>query len=180
MRRQVDVQGKSWKQRKSGKGKLLKTKRGNAGVSKFLVKTDSQGRGFELGYKNKRVAQIAQAHHSGATLKMDAKQAQKNNPATSKPATRNQARRLRELGYKKPSGKKKGRYVRASLSWIVENLTQQQAGIIIRILKDGETKSTKKKWEIELPKRSFLSQSKEEIEAQTKYMVAELARLQST
>ncbi len=69
-----------------------------------------------------------------------------------KPASKAQARKLRELGFKRP-GKRKHSYRSASLGWITGNLNAAQAGLLIKKLKDEPVKES---WEIALPARPFL------------------------
>ncbi len=69
-----------------------------------------------------------------------------------KQASKAQARKLRELGFKRP-GQRKRSYRSASLGWITSNLNYAQAGLLIKKLKDEPVKEN---WEIELPARPFL------------------------
>lgn len=70
-----------------------------------------------------------------------------------KMATRQQARALKELGYKIRNGK---RWKRPSGIWIQKNISRAQAGVIIREMSGVAAKST---WKIVLPARAFLGAS---------------------
>ncbi|MGN5077309.1 phage virion morphogenesis protein [Aeromonas veronii] len=111
--------------------------------------------GFKRGTMNAHAGVIANTHQKGHTYQVTA--ASRRRIANSegsklKPATKAQARKLRELGFKRP-GARKGSYRSASLGWITGNLNYAQAGLLIRKLKDEPVKAS---WEIELPARPFL------------------------
>ncbi|WP_345868398.1 phage virion morphogenesis protein [Shewanella algae] len=76
------------------------------------------------------------------------------------PATKKQARLLRQLGFRRQG--KKGKYVKATASWIVENISYKQAGLLIGKLIGNEPKES---WTIDLPKRKFLGVSPKEANA---------------
>ena len=76
------------------------------------------------------------------------------NKSLKSPATRKQARKLRELGFKRRRGKgwRGNRWMQPSLKWIEANMSIAQAGLIIRILGDAP----KEHWTTVLPSRAFL------------------------
>ena len=63
---------------------------------------------------------------------------------------------------------------KATLKWITTNLSQQQAGLILRTLRDEESKT---RWTIQLPERSFLGQNQVEYKALRNQMLNEAFRL---
>lgn len=79
-------------------------------------------------------------------------QAKKNEPAT-----RRQAKALKDLGYK-PVGKRP-----VSLGWITNNLTIGQARAILRSMRQKAGHSTKSSWTTRLPARSFLGATDAEV-----------------
>ena len=153
VRQQQDPNGQPWAPRKRGKRKMLR------GLPKLLeIHAPSQDvaeLGFKRGTMNAHAGVIANTHQKGHTYQVTA--ASRRRIATSeggkqKPATKAQARKLRELGFKRP-GARKSSYRSASLGWITGNLNYAQAGLLIRKLKDEPVKAS---WEIELPARPFL------------------------
>ncbi|MBL0677639.1 phage virion morphogenesis protein [Aeromonas dhakensis] len=153
VRQQQDPNGKPWAPRKRGKRKMLRS------LPKLLeIHAPSQDvaeLGFKRGTMNVHAGVIANTHQKGHSYQVTA--ASRRRIASSegsklKPATKAQARKLRELGFKRP-GARKGSYRSASLGWITGNLNYAQAGLLIRKLKDEPVKAS---WEIELPARPFL------------------------
>lgn len=107
---------------------------------------------------------IASQHATGARIRRDAaKHAQAMQAYEARKgldkgnATRNQARFLVSLGCKRRG--KKGKYIKATARWIVENMSFLQAGLIIASLQ-GKQKQTA--WDIKLPERNFLGVSSKE------------------
>lgn len=95
---------------------------------------------------------VAAKHQHGHTEEWDASKAEKRNrsgKSQDDPATRRQAKRLRELGYRIRRGRG---WKRPTLKYITENMTIGHAGAVIRALKG----SSKDKWQVHLPARSFL------------------------
>ena len=153
VRQQQDPNSKPWAPRKRGKRKMLR------GLPKLLeIRAPSQDvaeLGFKRGTMNARAGVIANTHQKGHTYQVTAASRRRIAPSEGgkqKPATKAQARKLRELGFKRP-GARKGSYHSASLGWITGNLNYAQAGLLIRKLKDEPVKTS---WEIELPARPFL------------------------
>lgn len=153
IRANKDPDGKQWKARKSGSKKMMQKM-----AKQMRSKADShQGTIFFPGI----AGVIAAKQHHGFTEKWDAAKAEKvyGNGDQDGPPTRAQAKRLRELGYKKP-GKKKRKPQSASLKWIIENLTSGQVGLIIRMMKD---KQSKVNWETVSPARPLLGAKSEDV-----------------
>lgn len=153
IRGQQDWNGTPWAPRKRGKRKMLQ------GLRRLIVISDKRQDVAELRFRGGRYGMhpgvVAAAHQQGHTYKVTAAQRARVMPAGAgkdKAATRAQARKLRELGFKRP-GARKGRYRAASLGWMTAHLNYAQAGLLIKKLKDEPTKSD---WEITLPARPFL------------------------
>ena len=153
VRGQQDPNGNAWAPRKRGRRKMLR------GLPKLLrihaPRQDVAELGFTKGTMSAHAGVIAGTHQKGHTYQVTA--ASRRRIASplggkGKPASKAQARKLRELGFKRP-GKRKRSYRSASLGWITGNLNYAQAGLLIKKLKDEPVKSS---WEIQLPARPFL------------------------
>ncbi|GAA63884.1 hypothetical protein P20311_1674 [Pseudoalteromonas sp. BSi20311] len=158
--RQSDLAGKTWQARANGKKKKMLTKLKRN--MKVRYGANSAGVYFKGGNSGK----IARAHQEGVSLdagKPKGKAAQNKEG----PATRNLARALIAEGYKIPRGKGKGAK-RASIKWITNNLSINQAGFLLRELKGSSGKST---WKINLPARSFLGQTAAEQKEQMNFIL---------
>lgn len=153
VRQQQDQNGQPWAPRKRGKRKMLR------GLPKLLQirepRQDVAELGFTKGTMSAHAGIIANTHQNGHTYKMTAASRRRIAPSEGgkqKQASKAQARKLRELGFKRP-GQRKRSYRSASLGWITSNLNYAQAGLLIQKLKDEPVKES---WEIELPARPFL------------------------
>ncbi|HHQ4456127.1 TPA: phage virion morphogenesis protein [Aeromonas hydrophila] len=153
VRQQQDPNGQPWAPRKRGKRKMLR------GLPKLLQirepRQDVAELGFTKGTMSAHAGIIANTHQKGHTYKMTAASRRRIAPSEGgkqKQASKAQARKLRELGFKRP-GQRKRSYRSASLGWITSNLNYAQAGLLIKKIKDEPVKES---WEIELPARPFL------------------------
>ncbi|MGL6559517.1 phage virion morphogenesis protein [Aeromonas dhakensis] len=153
VRQQQDPNGQPWAPRKRGKHKMLR------GLPKLLQirepRQDVAELGFTKGTMSAHAGIIANTHQKGHTYKMTAASRRRIAPSEGgkqKQASKAQARKLRELGFKRP-GQRKRSYRSASLGWITSNLNYAQAGLLIKKLKDEPVKES---WEIALPARPFL------------------------
>ncbi|MFM5249003.1 phage virion morphogenesis protein [Aeromonas hydrophila] len=153
VRQQQDPNGQPWTPRKRGKRKMLR------GLPKLLQirepRQDVAELGFTKGTMSAHAGIIANTHQKGHTYKMTAASRRRIAPSEGgkqKQASKAQARKLRELGFKRP-GQRKRSYRSASLGWITSNLNYAQAGLLIKKLKDEPVKES---WEIALPARPFL------------------------
>ncbi|MBL0669797.1 phage virion morphogenesis protein [Aeromonas hydrophila] len=99
-------------------------------------------------------ARIAYQHQKGTSWHMTKRSGQRKSAAHDAPCSRFQAVSLRELGYtvRRKQGKRT-RTVKPSLKWMQENLTQGQAGIIIRAM--GH-RSSKTSWTQKTPPRPLI------------------------
>lgn len=153
VRQQQDPNGDAWASRKRGKRKMLR------GLPKLLVihepRQDVAEVGFKKGTMSAHAGVIANTHQKGHTYKVTAASRRRIAPSEGgkqKQATKAQARKLRELGFKRP-GQSKRSYRSASLGWITGHLNYAQAGLLIKKLKDEPAADS---WEIHLPARPFL------------------------
>lgn len=143
IRQQRGLDGRAWKGRAKGRGKMLK------GLSKRM-QVQANANGGKIRFSGGKVAHKQQ---HGSTETFDAKKAEQRYgkvDTDKSPATRSQARRLKKLGYRRRRGK---RYSRPTQSWIMANMSMAQAGVIIRALAGGVSKDN---WTVVLPSRSFL------------------------
>lgn len=107
---------------------------------------------------------IANQHAKGARIhKESAKHAQAMQAYEARKgldkgnATRGQARFLVKLGCKRRG--QKGKYIRATVKWIVENMSFLQAGLVISSLQGKEKHDA---WDIKLPERNLLGINRSE------------------
>lgn len=157
---QKDLTGRTWKGRANGKKKKMLTK------LKSRMKVRYGPNDASVYFNTPRTGKIARAQQEGISI---TGQAPKKNSEQRKEglATRNQARALIAEGYKIPRGKGKGAK-RASIKWITEHLSKNQAGFLLRELKGSSSKST---WQIDLPARSFLGQTVAEQKQQQSFIL---------
>jgi len=154
IRQQRNLDGSPFEPRKGdGKGK----KKMEAGLGKLLQITRVNAEVAELGWKNGLTRWIAaQQHHGNSERRTAAQMRRWNTVRPGQGATEKQAKRLRRLGFRvRQAGKRS--LTRPSVAWILEHVQYQQAGLLIRILTDGNAESSgTQSWEITLPKRQFL------------------------
>lgn len=156
IRNQQTPDGTSWERRKRGKGKMLR------GLGQLIVITEKPDAAIvrlSRGSMDVHAGIIGSAHQHGHDFKRTAEQAAMyKRPDASLMSTRMQAKKLRKLGYTRP-GKKAGKRAPASLKWIQENLSYNQAGLLIRKL---SKKEPKRSWTIRLPSRPFIGATQEQ------------------
>ncbi|MCF6442348.1 phage virion morphogenesis protein [Pseudoalteromonas luteoviolacea] len=150
IQKEQSLSGQSWQARANGKKKKMLVK-----LKKHMQIRFGPNRA-SVYFKSPLVAKTAAAHQQGATLEYTPRKSGNQNKDGM--ATKRQAIALRNAGYKIPRNRGKGSK-KPSLKWIQANLTQNQAGFILRELKGGSGKS---KWQIDLPARSFLGESEKE------------------
>lgn len=153
LRAQRDVEGRPWAPRKRGNDrKLLRH------LSRQVAANFTTPDFVEVGFKG----HVAYQQHEGVTQVMTAaKMAQERGARAhyEDPATKKQAKALRDEGYKiRVKGSKKWR--KPSLKWIQENLKQKQAGLILTILRE---ETPKKAWITSVPARTFLGATQTQV-----------------
>ncbi len=155
LREQNDLDGKAFEKR-SGKSKRKMFR----GMSKRIAVYSSPEK-VDVTFTNAATGRIAKAHQDGIDEVMTSAKIQrlKGQPDYNAPATRKQAKSLREAGYKIRKKKGKG-WKQPSLKHITETMTIGQAGLVLRVLRD---EASKKSWTIPTPKRSFLGASERDV-----------------
>ncbi|MDE1235782.1 phage virion morphogenesis protein [Vibrio aestuarianus] len=157
--KQKNPDGSSWKQRKrlSGKKSKKKMQQGLARLMGILSETDKEA---TVGWKVGMTSRIAHYHHTGGSYKMSASKvhAMRGKPNYQDPATKEQAKTLRKLGFR---ARINGRKKRPTNKWVIENLRQGQAGLIIRLLRNSQPSQS---WDIKAETRQFVQvDSKESV-----------------
>lgn len=169
IRQQKTVDGSKMPGRASKKKKRMfrKMAKGLAG----RIKNDHHA---VITWKNGGQARTAYRHHHGIDEKYTAARAKKKNglPDYKAPATRSQAKALKKEGYRRRVARKRGKggaiLKKVSVKWIQENLTQGQAGLILRILRTGKSRG-EQSWKVKVQKRPILGATQKDAD---KYLTA--------
>lgn len=107
-----------------------------------------------LGWRNPLMGHIARQHQDGYVERRTAAQMRRwNRVQPSQACTEKQAKRLRRLGFRVRQKGRRG-LSRPSMAWIQQHVQFQQAGLLIRVLKNEQPGPSS--WEITLPRREFL------------------------
>lgn len=152
LRTNTDLEGKPFAPRSDKKkGKMFK----KMGRQAYYKSTDAF---TEISFKG-LAGVIAREHQEGRQMTYNAYMAQRDygSPQYDAPATKKQAKALRDAGYRRKVGKK---WQVPSLMWITRNIKLGQAGLIIKTLRDQASKTS---WVIDLPSRAFLGATKHDI-----------------
>lgn len=152
IRAQRDPDGKWWSKRKKGRRKML---RGFTKKLKHFQKDNN--RVLVVGWPSRR-GTVALAHHTGEAeksgLQQRFKQAKKaKEPKKTDPATREQAKELRDLGYRLPPQGRQKRGKKPTLKFITQNMTVAEAA---KLISDLENKTPSRKWEVDRPERRLI------------------------
>ncbi len=152
IRAQRDPEGKAWRQRKKGKKRVL-----TGFIKKLKHFQRDNNRTLVVGWPSRR-GSVALEHHTGKTessgLNKRFKQARKNKePKKTDPATRQQAKELRELGWRLPSQGRQKRGKKPTIKFITENMS---VGEVAKKISDLESKTPARKWDINRPKRRLI------------------------
>jgi phage gpG-like protein len=181
VRTQTDLNGQPYAERakkRKGARKMLSR------LAREIKVKRNDGSEAVIGFFKPSSARIAHDQQYGKTTQMSARALNKSTDNTRKdsPATRRQARALREAGFTIDKRKKKGGRV-PPLKWITQNLTIGQAGSVLRQLRELAGETIKTSWTTRLPARSFLgatpsevSQHIDTIYAQVKQEIARVTR----
>ncbi len=166
---QTTLDGSAMAKRKYGKGKVLKR------MGKGL-KFDASPNKVVVTWPNKGVARTAYRHQYGIPETFTPKKLRKiyGKPDYDQQATRKQAKALLEAGYtiKTPADKKgRSKSRKPTQKWIIENMTQGRAGLLIRVLRNKT--SPPKRWEVKVPYRPFMGMSHKDTE---QLLAQEIAR----
>ncbi|WP_445399944.1 phage virion morphogenesis protein [Zobellella sp. An-6] len=156
--------GTPWPKRKKGRKKMLS--RLGKGLNSHA--TPDVG---TAGWKNKMAGQTAFKHQYGLPeLYTKAKARKRSSKAKeavdqSGPATRHQARLLRQLGYSITEGKRVKRLRKPGIAWIQKNMSFEQAGQTLKMLiaERRNQQPGKTSWEIKVPARPFMEINKQAV-----------------
>ena len=159
--KQVDLKGRPFKTRarkRKGNRKMLTR------MARKLKVVRNDSLEAVIGFNSPVLAHIASKQQHGAVEQMSAKKlaAMESGTARDGPATRKQARALREAGYQIKRAKGKGKK-KPSLKWITENMKVGQAGAALAYLRAQAGETIKQSWTTTLPARSFLGATAQEI-----------------
>lgn len=159
-RNQTSPDGQPWEPRQRGKKKML------LGLAKLLkvkelpeqeaVRIYLQGGDHQSGGKRMPAGYIGAVHDAGATIKASAANYKSQPSQAGQKATKRQAKKLRELGFKVKWGERR---VKPAVSYITAQMSRAQAGYLIKKLSKAEKKNA---WTITLPSRVFLGVSDDE------------------
>lgn len=165
IRTQKNTDGSPMARRKNGKRKKM-FKRMASGLEPYVL---NDGYDLNLTWRNKTKGRIAARHATGQTQRMTAQQVRRRfgPPNYKEPATKPQARKLREIGFTVRQGKKK-RSKKPTLKWIQENLSMGKAGLIIRTMTNKPQLSA---WDIPIADRPFLGSPQSEVEIKMKQLL---------
>ncbi|EEX94363.1 hypothetical protein VIOR3934_19735 [Vibrio orientalis CIP 102891 = ATCC 33934] len=152
VRAQSNPDGTKWKGRKKGRKKMLmgftrKVKHFQRNSNKTLF----------VGWPTAR-GKVAYQHHNGIAeesgLTKRKRQAKKNKePSKDDNAPREQAKHLRDLGFRlKPQGRQK-RGKKPTLKWITENMTLGEA---TKTIQELENKTPARDWQVGRPERQLI------------------------
>ena len=159
-RDQVDLQGRPYAKHSKGRRRKMLTR-----LARQLSVTQLSGQKAEIGFSNPVVGKIASKQQHGDIEQMDASSFNKTETGDShynKPATRKQAKALREVDYKIKKANGKG-WKKPSLKWVTQNLTVGRAGLILKLMRIKAGETIKKSWVTQLPARSFLGATASEV-----------------
>ncbi|MDI5830198.1 hypothetical protein [Shewanella xiamenensis] len=159
IRTQTTVDGGQFEARANGKkGRMLKR------LGKTLEPFVKNANRLELKHKAALTGSIAALHQDGGSEQMSASRMARihGTPDYNAPCSRSQAKALSAEGYKVRKAKGNG-YRRASLNEIMATLSQGQAGVILRSMRD---KPNKQRWEIPVAARPFLGDSADNVQRQ--------------
>jgi len=159
-RDQVDLKGRPYasraKKRKGGRKMLTR-------MAKELAVIDNNSLQATIGFRSPVLARIASKQQHGYIERVTPRKLSKQDKkASDEPATRKQARALREAGFEIRKKKGKG-YKKPSLKWITETFTIGQAGAILKAMRIKAGERIKTSWTTVLPARSFLGATALEI-----------------
>jgi hypothetical protein len=165
VRRQVDLNGMPFKARwkkRSDRRKMLSK------LIKEMNVLNNNSTQAVIGFRKRSSGVIAAKHQHGETRRNTAAQNRqavraKGKEYYDKPATKKQARALRDAGFKVKAGAKKARL--APVNWITRNMTIGQAGFALARLRAWSGETAKTSWLTVLPARSFLGATADEVTA---------------
>lgn len=163
VRKQVDLNGLPFKDRwkkRSDRRKMLSK------LIKEMSVVNNDSTQATIGFR--RSGKIAAKQQHGHSERVTAARnraavREKGRQFYDKPATKKQARALRDAGFKIKDGAKKAR--KAPIGWITENMTIGQAGFALSRLRAWSGQRAQSSWLTVLPARSFLGATAAEVTA---------------
>ena len=152
IRAQRNPDGSPGAKRKKGRRKMMRgfTKK----IKHYQIENN---RVLVVGWPSRR-GTVALAHHTGepesSGLNKRFQQAKKSKePKKTDPATREQAKELRDLGYRLPPQGRQKRGKKPTLKFITQHMTVAE---VAKLISDLENKSPARKWEVERPERQLI------------------------
>ena len=147
--------------------------------SQMVVRAAEGNKGVTVSWENPLVAAIGYRHQEGVGENWSPDRAHKvyGQPDYKAKATRKQAKALLREGYRLMVPAKGGgrRPKRVTVRWIEEKMPLGQAGLILRLLRTGQTKG-KQSWRDTVPARPFLGVTPQQAEDLTKKLVKSLLK----
>lgn len=159
IRAQRDPDGRAWRKRKRGKKKMFKGL-----VNKLAHFQKNSNREVYIGWPSRRGI-VASSHHEGKVeksgLKDRVRQGKKlKEPKKDDPATREQAKELREAGYRLAAQGRQKRGKKPTIKFITDNMT---VGEVAKKVSELENKTPARKWDIDRPKRRLIGISQKRV-----------------
>ncbi|WP_375750943.1 phage virion morphogenesis protein [Vibrio sp. HN007] len=155
IRAQRGPDGAPWKKRQKGRRKMMR------GFTKKL-KHFHKNKNWDLfvGWPSAR-GTVAFAHHHGkeeqsGLTKRKRQAKKKKEPSKSEPATREQAKELRDLDYRLPKQGRQKRGKKPTIKFIMQNMTVGEAAKKIQEL---ENRTPARSWDINRPERRLIGAS---------------------
>lgn len=158
--KQVDLNGRSYAKHSKGRKRKMLLR-----LARLLKVIELTGTHAKAGFYNPVAGRIAAKQQHGSTQTVTANSFDSTSTGSThydKPATRKQAKALRDVGYRINKRKgKKGK--KPSLKWVTSNLTVGQAGVILKKMRIEAGDRLKQRWQTKIPARSFLGASQRDI-----------------
>lgn len=155
IRAQRNPDGSAWAKRKNGRKKMML-----GFLKKLKHYQKDNNKTVVIGWPSRR-GKVALAHHTGKTeqsgVKQLYKQSKKNKePKSTDPASRSQAKELRDAGYRlEPRGRQR-RGQKPTIKFITAHFT---VGEVAKKIAELEDKSPKRKWDVDRPERRLIGVS---------------------
>lgn len=149
------------------------------GLSRKMAVRAASGEGVDVSWDNGLMAAIGYRHQHGVGEDWSPIRASKvyGQPDYKAGATRRQAKALLREGYRLMVPAKGGgrRPRRVTVSWIEQKMTLGQAGLILRLLRTGQTKGAQF-WRDTVPERAFLGVTPQQAEELSQKFVKSLLK----
>jgi hypothetical protein len=173
IRKQQDLEGAPFKAREyRSRKKLLKRLLKGSAIKAYVGPSKAT-----VTWPNSRTGAIARGQQQGFKEGFTKNSVQRGQPDYNGPATERQIKSLLKASFKRYVGKYKGgqkkgqaKKRRVSKAWIQENMTQGQAGLVLRLIRANTNNAKalqpgKNAWVVEVPERAFFGLSHTEIES---------------